>query len=222
MDDIYDDDDMEMEEELLLLDDMGGDDDDTEDNVDEVLEMMMGETTFGEDEDMSERRPKRGRSKRRRRGQGRGVRTAPKGSSYRRPVPKKYVTHAEFKKTTDIQDRKIARNGTGIKTVNSRVNGLKGRVDGVVTVNTAQSRYIRKLNKQMKIDAALEFAESYDGTSIDIYQILKGAVKSGMLDSTKGAFSNPLLVGGLGFLLRNPGFLGQLTAGQAPIAVVNP
>jgi hypothetical protein len=137
-------------------------------------------------------------------------------------VPKKYVTHAEFKKTTDIQDRKIARNGTGIKTVNSRVNGLKGRVDGVVTVNTAQSRYIRKLNKQMKIDAALEFAESYDGTSIDIYQILKGAVKSGMLDSTKGAFSNPLLVGGLGFLLRNPGFLGQLTAGQAPIAVVNP
>ena len=229
MNDIYDDD-LDMEEELLLLDDL---DEDSEEDMegDDMLDMMMDELADDDAEDLSERRrrwrSRKGGSRRRFGGRRKGnrfrnIRTASRRPSYRPPVSKRYVTHPEFKKSNDISDTKHARSAAGIKTLNERVKGVDTRVDGLVEVNKAQTVHIRRLTKQMRIDGALEFAESYDGTSIDIYQLLKGAVKSGMLDSTEGAFSNPLLVGALGFLLRNPGFLGQLTGIQGQVARSNP
>lgn len=63
----------------------------------------------------------------------------------------------------------------------------------------------------MKLDGALEFAESYDGNTLDFISLFKGAVKSGMLDNTKGALASPAVIGGIGLLLNvfrnNPGML---------------
>jgi len=225
MDDYYTDAEMEYDDGADLDDWYSDADDldayaDDDYQIDSMLDALAAEDD-GEMDDLSERRGRRGRKRRRsaRRGRQQAVRTASKQSSYRRPVPKRYVTHAEFKKTSDAQDHKIARNGSGIKSVNGRLNKLDSRVSDVVTVNSAQTTHIKKLNRQMRIDGALEFAESYDGAAIDVYQLLKGAVKSGMLDSQSGAFANPMVVGGLGFLLRNPAFLRQFFA---PSGVITP
>jgi hypothetical protein len=104
----------------------------------------------------------------------------------------------------------VKRNGEGIKTLNTRLGGLTTRVDDVVSVNQIQSRAIGKLDKQMKIDGALDLAESFTPGGISAFQLLRGAVKSGLLGEGKGALGNPLVIGGIGLVLNNPGILGGL------------
>ena len=108
----------------------------------------------------------------------------------------------------------VRRNAKGIKTVNAKVGRVNRRVTGVVAVNAAQSRQIGKLDKRVKLDGALEFAESWNGSQVDLFAVFKGAVKSGLLDNTKGAFASPVAIGGVGLLLNvlrnNPGGLGAL------------
>jgi len=211
-DDIDDfDDDMEME-----FFDAFDDEEDDEDDVDDMLEALMEDDE--DEDDLSERR--RRRRKRGRRSRRKAVRTARGSSAYRSPTSKKYVTHPQLKSALGRVGKDIRRNAIGIKSVNKRVGSIGRRVDGVVSVNRVQSKNIGQLKQQMKLDGALDFAESLsanpDGTlALNLLPLLKGAIKSGMLGSTKGAFSSPAVVGGLGFLLSNPqifsGLLGAKT-----------
>jgi hypothetical protein len=87
------------------------------------------------------------------------------------------------------------RNGQGIKALNDRMNALDTKLG--------------------KIDGALDLAQSLnvaaDGrTSLDVFQVVKGSLKSGFLGEPKGALGNPVVIGAAGLLLRNPGILGRL------------
>lgn len=180
-------------------------------DVDDVLDALMEEAD-GDDE-LAERRR---RSRRRRRRGQRRVPTARGRSAYRPPVKGQYVTQKQFSESLRRVGADIRRNAMGIKTVNTRIGRLDKRVSGVVSVNAAQSRKISKLDKTIKLDGALEFAESYNGSQLDLFALFKGAVKSGLLDNTKGVLANPVAVGGLGLLLNilrnNPQVLGSIVA----------
>ena len=172
--------------------------------VDEMLDELVEESD--ESEDFSERVP-RGLIRRR------PISTARGGSAYRTPAAAAaagFVTQKQLQDALGRVGADVRRNAQGIKTVN-------GRVDGVVKVNKVQSRAIGRLDKAMKIDGVFEFIEAYNGTvaaptpgSINLYQVLKGAVKSGYIGQGKGALANPLVLGGVGLVLRNPGILGGL------------
>jgi hypothetical protein len=178
--------------------------------MDEMLDTLID---AAEESDFAER--KRGRGRRGRGGRGRPpVKTAQGGSAYRTPGTQGYVTQKQLQEALGRVGTDVRRNAEGIKTINTRVAGLTGRVDNIVTVNTIQSREIGKLDKRMKIDGALELVESLTSvggqTSLDPYQLLKGAVKSGFLGEGKGALSSPWAIGGIGFVLRNTNVLGSL------------
>lgn len=181
--------------------------------VDDMLDAMMAEA----DEDLAERR-----ARRRRRGglaRKRAVRTASGKSAYRAPTQAGLVSQTQFKEAMTRVGDETRRNAEGIKTVNDRVGKLDGRVQGVVTVATAQGRKLGSLDRRMKLDAALDFAQSFNvetGTDgsvrlavPDLTQLLKSAVKSGVLGDGKGALGNPWVVGGIGLALR-PNLLSSL------------
>lgn len=167
----------------------------------EVDEMLDGIVDASEGY-FAERQRSRGR-----RGPSRGVPAATGGSAYRTPQAAGYVTQAQFKEALARVGTDVRRNAEGIKTINARVSD-------VVTVNRIQSQEIGKLDKRMKIDGVLDFVESYSGNNINAYLALKGAVKYGFLGDGKGALGNPLVIGGIGLLLRNPGILSGLTTPQ--------
>jgi len=140
-----------------------------------------------------------------------GVPSARGGSAYRPPTaPNGYVTQKQLQDALGRVGADVKRNGEGIKTINARMGGLATRVDDVVSVNKVQSRAIGKLDKMMKIDGALDLAESFTPGGISTFQLLRGAVKSGLLGDGKGALGNPLVIGGIGLVLNNPGILGGL------------
>jgi hypothetical protein len=178
--------------------------------VDDMLDALM---ESGGADDLSERRRQRNRQ----RSRAKGVQTAQGRSAYREPgaaAPGGPVTQKQFKEALDRVGADVRRNAEGIKAINTRLNTLDGRVDGVVTVATKHSRELVRLQQQMKVDGALELVESLNPTSgtLDVYQLLKGAVKLGFLGDGKGPLSNPAVIGGAGLLLRNPGILGGLFA----------
>lgn len=219
------DDDMEME----FYEDF--DEEEDEDDIDDMLEALM--EADDDDDDLSERRRRRGRgrgrSRRRRGGRGRKkrpVRTAGNQPAYRAPTSKNYVTHPQLKSFGANLDKKIVRNAKGIKTISSRVSSVNSRVNGVVSVNRVQSKHIGKLNQQVKLDGALEFAESLstndDGSiSLSLLPLLKGAIKSGMFGTSKGAFGNPVVIGAIGLLLNNPQIITGLLGGNAGTNLVS-
>lgn len=131
-------------------------------------------------------------------------------SAYRRPVSRKYVTQKQFKSSLGRVGTDIRRNAKGIKSIHGSMRKLGSRVDDVVSVNRVQSRHIGRLQRQAKIDGALELAGSFDNGSIDLIQAFRGAVKLGLLGDTKGALGNPALIGAAALFLRNPQILGGL------------
>jgi hypothetical protein len=172
----------------------------------EMDEMLDG-LVEARESDYSERR-RRGRS---RNGGARGVPTARGGSAYRTPAaPGGFVTQKQLQEALGRVGADVKRNGEGIKAINARLSGLTTRVDDVVSVNRIQSRTIGKLDKQMKIDGALDLAESFTPGGISAFQLLRGAVKSGLLGEGKGLLGNPLMIGAIGLFLNNPGILGGL------------
>jgi hypothetical protein len=185
---------------------------DTEE-VDAMLDSMMdeSETVFAES-----------RHRRRHQPQRRGVPTAKGGSAYRAPTEDGYVTQKQFKEALARVGDETRRNAEGIKTVNARIGKLDGRVDDVVTVAKTHNRRIGSLDTRMKLDGALDFASSFIYTAPtattggyltpDFTQLLRGAVKNGLLGDSKGALSNPWVVGGIGLALRT----GLLTNILAP------
>ena len=176
--------------------------------VDDMLDALMDET----EQDLAERR----RRRRQQQQQRRGVRTATGRTPYQAPVESGYVTQKQFKEAMGRVGEETRRNAEGIKTVNTRLGTLDGRVSDVVTVSKSQSRKIGALNTRMKLDGALDFASSFtlnttgDAVNLDLSQVLRGALKNGALGDGKGALSNPLVVGGIGFVLRNPGIISGL------------
>jgi hypothetical protein len=104
------------------------------------------------------------------------------------------------------------RNGQGIKAINDRINALDSKVDQAVRVIAQDRAAVRRLEKLGKIDGALDLAASFNPTTggIDVFQVVKGSLKSGFLGEPKGALGNPAVIGAAGLLLRNPGILGQV------------
>jgi hypothetical protein len=107
------------------------------------------------------------------------------------------------------------RNGQGIKALNDRINALDTKVDQAVKAISQDRAAVRRLEKLGKIDGALDLAQSLnvaaDGkTSLDVFQVVKGSLKSGFLGEPKGALGNPAVIGAAGLLLRNPGILGGI------------
>jgi hypothetical protein len=108
------------------------------------------------------------------------------------------------------------RNGQGIKAINDRINALDSKVDQAVKAIAHERAAVRRLEKLGKIDGALDLAASLTSDpstgaiSIDVFQVVKGSLKSGFLGEPKGALGNPALIGAAGLLLRNPGILGRV------------
>jgi|GEM_PF-6329435 len=211
---LYDDID-DMDDEMEYFEDVD-DEGDEDEEMDDMLEALMEEDDEGDD--LSERRRRRRHRHRARRSKRRSVRTARGRSAYRTPTSRKYVTQPQLKSALARVGKDVRRNAVGIKTVNQRLGKVNSRVNSVVSVNHVQSRNIGKLNHQMKLDGALEFAESLsanaDGSlALNLLPLLRGAVKSGMFGSSKGAFSSPFVIGGIGFLLSNPQIISGLLGG---------
>ena len=168
--------------------------------MDEMLDGMI-------ESDYSERKRRRGK----RGGGNKPVPAARGGSAYRPPAaPGGAVSQKQLSDSLTRVAGDVKRNGEGIKALNAKVGGLTTRVDDVVAVNGIQSRELGKLDKRLRIDGALDLAESFSPGGISAFQLLRGAVKSGFLGEGKGALGNPLVIGGIGLVLNNPGILGGL------------
>jgi hypothetical protein len=190
-----------------------------EDYSGEEMDEMLDELIDSADsEDLAERRRRRQRSRARQR--QKPVPTATGKSAYRTPGAGGLVTQKQLQDALTRVGADVKRNAAGIKTINGQLGGIRTRIDGVVTVNAAQSRAIAKLDRQMKIAGALEVVQAFEPGRLDAFQLLKGAAASGVIGGGKGALGNPWVIGGLGLLLRNPAFLGGLT--QQPQTVVVP
>lgn len=200
--------DWEYESDEALDTEQESDTYDTE--VDETLDALLEEA----DEDITER-SRRGR-RRGRQPRRKGVPTAKGASSYRTPAgPGGYVTQQQFKEALGRVGAETRRNAEGIKTVNARVGKLDGQVTDLTTLSKSHNKRLGTLDNRMKIDGALDFASAFSVTTDasgnstltpDFTQLLRGAVKNGVLGDGKGALSNPWVVGGIGLALR-PGFL---------------
>lgn len=193
-------------DDVMELDELEGVDEDVEDygpsEVDEMLDGLVESA-----EDLSERRRRR-RAHRRR---GKGVPTAPGRNAYRSPTDPGLVTQKQLKEALTRVGVDIKRNATGIKTMNTRLNGITTRVDDVVSVNKVQSREIGKLDKRTKNDAVLELVGSLQQNGgLTAFQAFKSAVGGGLIGDGAGALGNPLLIGGIGLLLSNPNILGNI------------
>jgi hypothetical protein len=147
----------------------------------------------------------------------RGVPAARGAPAYRQPTaPGGPVTQAQLKEALDRVGADVRRNAQGIKTINTRLNTLDGRVTNVVSVAATQTRQITALERRMRIDGALDFAQSVstsrDGAAlnVNVVRLLSGAAKTGMLGDLRGPLGNPALIGGLGLVLNNPGILGGI------------
>lgn len=186
----------------------------TED-TDDVLDSLMESSGSGYLAERKRGRGRRGRTPKR------GVKTARGKPAYRTPPPSAggAVSQTQLKEALGRVGDEDRRNAEGIKTINARLNTLGGQVDGVLAVTASQTRTLTRIDKQMKIDGAFEFVEAFTptqaGASINVYQLLKGATKSGFLGDGTGAMSNPLVIGGLGLLLNNPNLLSGILAPKA-------
>jgi len=197
----------------MELEDYPDVDEDVEDyGPSEVDEMLDGLVESAEDFSERKRRNKA-------RGRGRGskpVPTAPGRNAYRSPNESGYVTQKQLKEALTRVGVDIKRNATGIKTVNTRLNGITTRVDDVVSVSKTQSGRIRKLDKRTKNDAVLELVGSIQANGgLTAFQAYKSAVGGGLIGEGEGAFGNPLVIGGIGLLLANPNILGNVFGGGA-------
>jgi hypothetical protein len=189
-------------------------------DADDVLDALMESAN---EYDLAERKRKRGAQRGAQRGAARGQRPVPTANgrnAYREPgaaSPNAPVNQKQLKDALAQVATDVRRNAEGIKTINGRLGALDGRVSGVIGVAAAHGQQIAKLDRQLKIDGAFEFVESFNGTQVDVYQLLKGAVKSGFLGAEgKGVFSNPAVLGGIGLLLRNPSILRNITGAGGP------
>ena len=175
-------------------------------DLDEVSEMLDELADSADAEELADRK-RRGRQ--RRPTQRRSPIPFAQGmSAYRPPAVGGFVTQKQLQDALARVGTDVRRNAQGIKAINTRINTLNGRVDGVVDVNRLQSREIGKLNRQMRADGALDIVGSLTPQGLDAFQLLKGAVKSGVLGEQKGALANPWVLAGIGLLLRNPNVLG--------------
>ncbi|MGE5828271.1 MAG: hypothetical protein ACM30G_07885 [Micromonosporaceae bacterium] len=182
------------------------------DEVDEMLDALIE----SDSDELSERTRRRPRPSRPGGSRPPMVRTATGTSAYRGPMAQGYVTQSQLREALARVGTDARRNAEGIKTVNAQLGRLTDQVRSVVTVNGLQNRRLSKLTKQMQLDAALDLAAAvtFDegGGRVNLFQLLKGAVKSGALGEPKGALGNPLLIGGAGFLLNNPNIFKSITS----------
>jgi hypothetical protein len=189
--------------------------------VDDMLDSLM---ESDEDIEWAERRGRR----RGRRGKPPAqppVRTATGQTAYKPPAGTQgFVTQAQLKDALARVGNDVRRNAMGIKTVNVQVGRLTSQVRDVVAVNTVQSTRLGRLDKQIQLDGALDFATSFQvvtdaaGTSLvpNLPALLRGALKVGAFGNLKGGFANPLVIGGVGLLLNNPQILGGLFSPRTP------
>lgn len=187
--------------------------DDSEDyggeDVDDVLDSLIESNGA----DFSERRRggKRGRNGKRGAAPARGVQTGSGQNAYRAPANEGgTVTQKQLKDALARVGVDVRRNAEGIKTINTRLQTIGSRVDSVVAISDAHNKKIMRFDKQMQLDGTFEFVESLTPTGVNLYQILKGAAKSGMLGDGTGALANPFVLGGLGLVLNNPALLSGL------------
>jgi len=205
---MYDDYDEYDEYDEMELDDYAEDDDD-DDDFDDMLEAMMDD----DEDDLSERRRRRRNRSRKSRGRSR---YRPHRKALRKRVPTSRSSRGPSKQ-----------NAKGIKIVNKKVSAVGGSLDDVIAVNKAQSSKIGKLDRQVRVDGAIDFAKGLElkqvkdangntvlALSPDLTALYRGAVKSGMFGDLKGMLSNPILIGGITFLLNNPGLLKGLIPDQ--------
>jgi len=202
--------------------DLGADSFNTEDAVDydtydsEEVDHMLDALMDESEQDFAER------SRSRRPPQRRGVPTATGRSAYQPPTADAGpVTQKQFKDAMARVGDETRRNAEGIKTVNTRLGTLDGRVTDIVAVSKTHSKRIGTLDTRMRLDGALDFASSFgvqtaaDGSAVlvpDLSQLLRGAIKNGVLGDSQGAMSSPWVIGIAGLVLRNPNILGGLLA----------
>lgn len=221
--------DLDMED-AELFDDIESDyeeddyeiDDDVEDAVDDMLDAMIDSAEEDEDpEEMADFfwRKKKRKSKRYSRRGGRRIPYSKGRSTYRKPRRSRYVTQPQLKVALAKVGKEHKRNALGIRSLNRKLSRTRSGIAANTKINRIQSTQISKINKLNKADGVLEFVAAYDTAtqSVDAFQLLKGAVKSGMIGTGKGGLSNPYIIGGLGLLLNNSNLLGNLVGTTDPI-----
>lgn len=181
------------------------DEEDYDEDVDDMLDALTEEDGDYPD-DLSEiTRGRRRRMRRRmmRRKRRKAVPRAKGGSAYRRPTTAGLVTHKQFKSALARVNGGQRRNAAGIRTLTTRARSADKRISAVTSVNRIQSQRIAALQTQQKIDGALDIAQAWspDG-QIDLFPLMRGVIKSGFLGAPKGLLANPLVIGGVGVLLR--------------------
>lgn len=196
-----------------IEDDYGDYDDDTESALDELYDALMDAQESG---DLGELMENYDEKKRRR-----------KRVNRRPPLPRPLLRNLPTpapKKGNCCIDPRVSRDLATLKQQNAQQDRKLRDIEGLarknLSVNTAQTKSIGKIHKQMKLDGALDFASSIavteNGMEINLANVLKGAIKSGMLGDPRGALGNPLVIGGLGVLLNNPTILSGLFAPKTP------
>lgn len=198
----------DQEEEFDEEEDFDEEDYDVEDydeDVDEMLDALTEEDGSYPDE-LSEISRGRRRRMSRRRMRNRRRKSVPRAKSrtaYRRPTAAGFVTHKQFKSALGRVNGGQRRNAAGIRTLTSRLKSSDKRISAIASVNRIQSQRIASLQTQQKIDGALDIAQAWspDG-QIDLFPLMRGVIKSGFLGTPKGLLANPLVIGGVGVLLR--------------------
>ena len=142
-------------------------------DVDEISEMLDELASGADGQDLTDRNRRRPQ---RRPAQNRPIPTAQGGNAYRPPAVNGFVTQKQLQDALTRVGTDVRRNAQGIKAVNTRINTLNGRVEGVVDVNRLQSREIGKINRQIRADGALDLVGALTPQGLDAFQLLKGAV----------------------------------------------
>jgi len=197
-----------IEAEYVEFDDDYDEDiyDEDDDGDDDIVEYMFDEDDDdyyddAEPEELGEffgiRKRRRARKRAAKKRRAKSVMTAKRANTNRSAITK--------------ANRNIRRNAIGIKQVNKRVASVNNRVSATTRVNRIQSMQIRKMSRMQKALGVMEFVQAYDAENnrLDTFQLLKGAVASGMLGGGKGTMHNPYVLGAAGLFLRN-GNLGGL------------
>ena len=208
----YEDYDIDLDDDYEDVDDDFDDDLDDDDDLDIGDEMLESMADGLDDADPDELADFFWRRKNKKRRPPRKVPTARGGNAFRRRTKGRYVTQPQLKTALGRVGRDVRRNALGIKQVNRRIGSVSNRVTANSRVNRIQSMQIGKMQRLHKTAGVLEFVGAYNPETgrLDAFQLLKGAVASGLIGTGKGGFNNPYLIGGLGLLLRNPNVLGGL------------
>lgn len=195
----------EMDYEVLGYDDAYADENEVYDDDDDMHDEAMsaendeGDVDRGDDDDASERLLKR---------RGKKRRSSPKSRRSKRSGSGRANGSTGYA----LAPAGHARNASGIKALNDEHARTRRAVQAVGKISAEHDEQLAMMKRQLERDGAITFAEAVDPQGqLDLFQVFKGAVKSGLLNDAPNLLNHPLSIGVLALLLKNPELISKLT-----------